>query len=283
MKIADIFSIMENDEEHAAALDKTGFWGAQGAGCLFMSRKTGRFLVSHRSKHVEQPGTWGTWGGAIDPGEDPEEAVRREAQEEAGYRGPIHAIPLYVFKKGTFRYSNFLLIVDNEFKPVLDWETQGYRWCEFGDWPTPMHFGLVSLLNDAPSVAKMQEAMRTISKANLNEAALGDLRGRFRYVTNCVNGPHGSGGEAIHEMTERSRDISYAALLGAVGRKGLAEVFPSYDWSRRPMDLTMQKDYHVRYYRSVWRGIPCVYVVHSAIEYIFTLDGKLPEYDPAYD
>lgn len=149
-----------NDADHGEALEQTGFWGRAGAGCLFMARSTGRFLVNHRSHHVEQPGTWGTWGGAIDRSEDPVAAVKREAYEETGYHGAVEIEPLYVFVKGTFRYSNFLLVVDDEFKPDIpeehQWETQGWRWCDYGQWPSPLHFGLVSLLDDTKSAEIMR-------------------------------------------------------------------------------------------------------------------------------
>lgn len=158
MNLRDLFPVSEgmDDHLHRDALRKTGFWGSQGAGCLFMARSTGRFLVAHRSAHVQEPNTWGTWGGAIDRDEDPVEAVKREAHEETGFTGQITIEPLFVFKKDKFRYSNFLCIVDEEFTPRLDWENQGFEWCEYGEWPKPLHFGLVSLLNDSASASTMQ-------------------------------------------------------------------------------------------------------------------------------
>jgi hypothetical protein len=32
----------------------------------------------------------------------------------------------------------------------------------------------------------------------------------------------------------------------------------------------ISRDWHVAYYRSTYQGVPCVYLVHSAIEHIFT-------------
>ena len=160
MKLQDLFENTDDDENrraHYDALKTTGFWGSAGAGAIFMAKDTGRFLISHRSMAVEQPDTWGTWGGAIDRGENPVDAVKREVREETGYTGNFQIIPLYVFKKDTFRYYNYLVIVDHEFEPHLDWENQGYKWCDYGDWPKPLHFGLVSLLNDPASAETMQE------------------------------------------------------------------------------------------------------------------------------
>src|SRR3569833_3234259 len=64
------------DRAHNEAMKKTGFWGAQGAGVVFIAGDARRFLLAHRSEDVEQPGTWGTWGGAIDAGEDPATAAQ---------------------------------------------------------------------------------------------------------------------------------------------------------------------------------------------------------------
>lgn len=154
----------EDEREHGEALEKTGFWGKAGAGCLILAKDTGRLLIAHRSRHVEQPLTWGTWGGAIDSGEDPAEAARREVSEEAGYNGSIIGIkPLFVFKSGTFRYYNFLVIVENEFKPELNWESCGYQWCSYGDWanwPRPLHFGLVAVLKDGASRSTIEAATK---------------------------------------------------------------------------------------------------------------------------
>ncbi len=150
----------EHDAIHKAELQKTGFWGAAGAGCIFVARSTGRILLCLRSKDVEEPGTWGNWGGAIDPGESPEEAVAREATEETGQPGPFETIPLYVFRKGSFSYFNYLVVVDDEFTPTppsdQNWETDGHQWCEFGKWPQPLHFGLQSLFRDTSSVQKIK-------------------------------------------------------------------------------------------------------------------------------
>lgn len=89
------------------------------------------------------------WGGAIDPGEDPAEAAKREIKEEIGYRGfDILMVPMYVFKdqKSGFQYHNFLAVVDDEFTPNLNWETEKFQWVEYGNWPSPLHFGLKAML-----------------------------------------------------------------------------------------------------------------------------------------
>ena len=60
------------------------YWdsGLGAAGCIFISKDTGRILLAHRSGRVLEPHTWGTWGGKVDEGESPTQAVVREIEEE---------------------------------------------------------------------------------------------------------------------------------------------------------------------------------------------------------
>lgn len=158
--LAHFMPLMEEDETaHWKAKKETGFYGRAGAGCIFLALDTNRILLGRRSALVEQPYTWGGWGGAIDGDEDPKEAIRREVKEETGYAGTYEVKPLYVFESGTFRYHNFLVVVAEEFQPKLNWEHAGYEWCDWGHWPSPLHFGLVALFNDPESVKTIHETM----------------------------------------------------------------------------------------------------------------------------
>ena len=140
-----------DDEAHEEAQRETGFWGLKGAGVLPFCSSTKRFLLGMRSGHVEEPLTWGTFGGAIDQGEDVKSAALREFTEESGYRGKCDLRSLFVFKSGKFAFHNFLAIVPKEFKPKLDKENSAAKWCTWNDFPNPQHFGLVALLQDKMS------------------------------------------------------------------------------------------------------------------------------------
>lgn len=156
--------LKENDGDHGAALQQTGYWGRQGAGAIILAQDTGRILLPYRSRSVEQPHTWGVWGGAIDAGEDPATAVRREISEEVGYEGlNMELIPMYVYQdpKVGFQYNNFLAVVPKEFVPRLNWETENYRWTTYGEWPSPIHFGLKALLQNSGD-----EILKVVQKYN---------------------------------------------------------------------------------------------------------------------
>ncbi len=156
MQIRDLY--FENDEAHFQAMQDTGYWGKQGAGCIFFSQDTRRFCIFHRSELVLEPGTWGGVGGAIDANENPEQAVKREVQEEARYTGSLKLQKFYVFQDKSFRYTNFVGIIPKEFNPHLNWENQGWRWVEFGDWPKPLHPGIAKAFAD-PGAQKVLQRL----------------------------------------------------------------------------------------------------------------------------
>lgn len=130
------------------------FWGERGAGCLIKARDTGRILIELRSDGVEQPNTWGTWGGEVDPGELVQDCVIREMREETGYRGEVTLEKIYTFvSEDGFVYDTFMATVPAEFEPEFGWETEEARWVEPGDWPQPLHYGLEAVIAARPELA----------------------------------------------------------------------------------------------------------------------------------
>lgn len=144
-----------SDDLHHNALVETGFWGRQGAGLIFRARPTGRLLLARRSGGVQDPGTWGTWGGAVDPEETPEAAARREALEEAGLTASSLTLLFTYLHHSGFRYTTFLAELPHEIAPELSWEADAYAWVRPGAWPAPLHFGLHALLADPLARARL--------------------------------------------------------------------------------------------------------------------------------
>jgi len=104
------------------------------------------------------------------------------------------------------------------------------------------------------------------------------LEPRYLYVTKCSDGGHGPYGEAINDMVDNEEDISYDEFIEAVGIDQMKEVFSQYDWDDDG-GMTMKGDYTMKnaFHRSKWFGIPCVFCVWSAIEFVFTENGETPE------
>jgi 8-oxo-dGTP pyrophosphatase MutT (NUDIX family) len=132
------------------------FWGNVAAGCLPICTSTKRILLNYRSIYVNEPHTWSVSGGKIEDDEDIEYGARRELYEETGYNKNIKMIPIFIFRNEnkTFEYHNFIGIIDNEFKPKLNWESEDFKWLTFDELLNiePKHPGLELLLNDEYSL-----------------------------------------------------------------------------------------------------------------------------------
>ena len=152
------FEIFESEYEIFSNTKGGKFWGDQGAGVLVICPKTKRLLVAMRSDFVNEPNTWGIIGGAVDKGETPEQGARRELVEETGYKGKFELIPAYIFQSPdhTFQYSNFIGIVEKEFKAEYDWETAYAEWMTLDELlkAEPKHFGLEKLLKESIDIIK---------------------------------------------------------------------------------------------------------------------------------
>lgn len=146
--------IEKNLEDRFGKPSVKGFFGKAGAGVLAIAENTGRILLGKRSKDVDQPGDWGTIGGAFDGKEQPKKAAQREFEEETKYKGKMKLIPSFVFKKGDFKFHNFIGMVPEEFEGRPDWETDKLEWFEFNKLPRPLHFGVKELIKHSKSQIK---------------------------------------------------------------------------------------------------------------------------------
>lgn len=115
-----------------------------GVGTIFVSTKTYRVLLNLRAPHKTHSMCWSLWGGMIEDGEQPKDALLRELSEEMGFVPDIEKIypfDVYQSKDKHFKYYSFVSIVTDEFVPILNEESCGYCWIDLGEWPKPMHQG----------------------------------------------------------------------------------------------------------------------------------------------
>lgn len=114
------------------------------SGALFISSKTRRVLLNLRAPYKTHRYEWSLFGGMIDEGETPKEALDRECAEEMGFVPDVtktYPFDIYESRDKNFRYYTFVCVVDEEFVPVLNAESIGYAWLNLGTWPKPMHSG----------------------------------------------------------------------------------------------------------------------------------------------
>jgi ADP-ribose pyrophosphatase YjhB (NUDIX family) len=115
-----------------------------GVGTLFVSIKTKRVLFNLRAPHKTHAQEWSLWGGMVELGEQPKDALLRELTEEMGFIPDIEKIypfDVYQSRDKHFKYFSFVSIVEDEFVPELNSESCGYCWIDLACWPKPMHQG----------------------------------------------------------------------------------------------------------------------------------------------
>ena len=98
-----------------------------------------------------------------------------------------------------------------------------------------------------------------------------------RYYNNCVNWPREDvrTQDGLCAMIDSARDITRRTFLRHVDREQMREMEKGFGYSvSRDGGLTMPRDYHVSYHRSRLHGETVYFFKHSAIEYVFTVEGR---------
>lgn len=96
----------------------------------------------------------------------------------------------------------------------------------------------------------------------------------FVLHTRCVDGAGYQFVEKLEAMTDRAREITAATFFRHVDeRTAVHATGADYRVGRNPahtdFQLRLKDDRCVRFYRSVFDGKPCYYLVWSAIEHVF--------------
>ena len=124
---------------------------------IILAKDTGRVLLSHRCAYVQEPETWGAWSATTKESEKPTSAALRVLQEEAGLSQSVSLHPLFAHEQGALILKNYLAVIEQEFEPDLNWESQGYAWVDLKAMPQSLHTGLQAVLSDDASMAVIRD------------------------------------------------------------------------------------------------------------------------------
>lgn len=104
-----------------------------GVWAIIQCADTGKILLGKRAPKVNNGGAWNFFGGRIDQGESPRNALARELAEEAGLRVKTRKfikLGRVSGERGPLdrEMHYYLLRVERELAPRLNNEHSGYRW-----------------------------------------------------------------------------------------------------------------------------------------------------------
>jgi 8-oxo-dGTP pyrophosphatase MutT (NUDIX family) len=129
------------------------------SGGIFLATDTRRFLLLLRTQG-KTAGSWGFVGGRKEPADStPFDTLKREIDEEIGCSPAIKkVIPLELFVSNDqkFQYNTYILLVNEEFVPILNAEHAGYAWSNYDLWPKPLHQGVKNSLSNKITRAKIE-------------------------------------------------------------------------------------------------------------------------------
>lgn len=73
--------------------------------------------------------------------------------------------------------------------------------------------------------------------------------------------------EFLEEMMDKEREIELSTFKKYVEIQPVRDAFGYVTGKKQGVKI--EKDWHVRFFKSIWKGEACVFMRHSAIEYIF--------------
>ncbi|OWK42454.1 Phage protein [Fimbriiglobus ruber] len=170
-------------DEHAsdAAIKAAGVMFVDGNTVLLMKRAKG-----------DSAETWAFPGGKLEGDETPEQAARREAEEETGLK-PTDLEQIGFSDNGAVEFTTFLVRIEKA-DPVLNDEHTDFTWADLGSLPQPIHPGVAKTLKaytanratgDAAESARVEDinSYITIEKNPISRS------GVFQYLGRSIGAP----------------------------------------------------------------------------------------------
>ena len=140
----------------------------RGVGAIIVSEQTGNVMTVLRSARESHPNTWVFAGGKVEQQETPIEALTRELQEELQLTKFKKIIPLHRYQSRSkdFVYDTYIVLVNKEFIPELNWENSGYAWTDIDSLPSPLHPKTRKMISSSRLITKFKNFYNWVDKKN---------------------------------------------------------------------------------------------------------------------
>lgn len=95
----------------------------------------------------------------------------------------------------------------------------------------------------------------------------------YQFITNCVS----ANGDDINEMCDMasSRELTGPYFMKQLGAGGNGYAIAAANMIGYESVKQLLDDWHVRFHSSHYQGLPCLYIVHSGIEYVYLDQGDV--------
>ena len=140
----------------------------RGVGAIIVSEQTGNVMTVLRSAQESHPNTWTFAGGKVEQAESPVNALIRELDEELKLTKFKKIIPLhrYQSRSNDFVYDTYIVLVNKEFIPELNWENSGYAWTNIDGLPSPLHPKTRKMISSSRLITKFKNFYNWVDKKN---------------------------------------------------------------------------------------------------------------------
>ena len=140
----------------------------RGVGAIIVSEQTGSVMTVLRSSYESHPNTWTFAGGKVEQDESPVNALIRELDEELQLTKFKKIIPLhrYQSRSNDFIYDTYIVLVNKEFIPELNWENSGYAWTSINSLPGPLHPKTRKMISSSRLLTKFKNFYNWVDKKN---------------------------------------------------------------------------------------------------------------------
>ena len=140
----------------------------RGVGAIIVSEQTGNVMTVLRSAQESHPNTWTFAGGKVEQAESPVNALIRELDEELKLTKFKKIIPLhrYQSRSNDFIYDTYIVLVNKEFIPELNWENSGYAWTDIDSLPSPLHPKTRKMISSSRLITKFKNFYNWVDKKN---------------------------------------------------------------------------------------------------------------------